>query len=144
MITEEKRENLRVILIVVGFLWLTYTMIVASSGSCGLWEEKSDNGEWYIYHTVHEEMDAYGNSFSHEEVFMGPVSLKDANQIINECEDEANRFKRKYGTIYNYNLFPWIKDGRLLSGLFIAFFPLYLLYLALKKLNKNLKLKKWK
>ena len=100
--------------------WLFYSVIILSIGSCGLFMEENKEGEWTIFYTVVHDDET---GAEHDEYYDGPMSLEDANIIIDNCISESNTRLKKYGTVYN------LRSENYLLDLFFLFFVFILPYL---------------
>ena len=104
-----------------------YGMIILSLSSCGLYIKEAGNGLWDIYYTITDGETGY----EYEKFYDGPMEISEAEEIISDCVDRSQSFKKKYGTIFNLNKLK--TDYSFLIDMFILFSPLLLLYYVYKK-----------
>lgn len=93
----KKHISLEPILFAIGFSWCMYSLIVSVLGNCELYLEEK-NGKWYVLHTE-SETDELGTR-DYELTDFGPISEKEANKIVSECQEHAKTWLKSYGTIY--------------------------------------------
>ena len=131
----------------LGFTWMIYSVIIIGSGNCYNWIEEYEDG-WYIMASVEEDGQSYSDWID------GPFSEDEAIQEIDFMRDEAQKFKRTYGTVFNFlpTRYPNVYTGsgsslseNLKHLLFVRFpegvlsiGPLYILYFLYNRSeNKN-------
>jgi len=118
-------------LVYASIFWVIYSLTVLSCGSCSYYTEEV-NGEWYVKYTE-SDVDETGNDY--EITDYGPISEKEANQIVEDCENQANTWMQSYGSVYRYS------DGNgFLSTLYFMLImasPLFLLWLIGKWYRKE-------
>jgi len=93
--------NKKNIIIGLGIIWLIYSLIAQNFGVCPFWIEEYDDG-WYVMDVITED------DIDYPEQYDGPFDEKTATDYIIGCREEASRFKKNYGTIYN--LIPENRD----------------------------------
>lgn len=92
-------ENLKFnLLILIAASWFIYCLIILSSSSCSLFMKESEGEGWNLYYT-----NVDGDTGEEYDVFHdGPMSINEAKEIIHDCQNKAQSFKKKYGTVFNY------------------------------------------
>ena len=112
--------------------WFFYSVIILSIGSCGLFMEENKEGEWTIFYTVVHDDET---GAEHDEYYDGPMSLEDANIIIDNCISESNTKRKKYGTVYNLRSENSSLNSLIILIIFI--FPYLFFYLFYKIGNQS-------
>jgi len=95
--------------------------------SCSLFMKESEDNEWNLYYT-----NVDGETGEEYDVFHdGPMSITEAKEIINDCQNKAQHFRKKYGTVFNYEN----SNSRYSSliDLVILLLPLIFLYYLYKR-----------
>jgi len=128
----ERLSRTEQFIFVFSIAWLFYSVIILSIGSCPLFMEENKEGEWTIFYTVVHDDET---GAEHDEYYDGPMSLEDANIIIDNCISESITKLKKYGTVYNLR-----SENSLiitLITLIIFIFPYLFLYLFYKIRNQS-------
>jgi hypothetical protein len=86
------------ILVCASVLWILYSLIALTFGRCNYYTEEID-GAWYVKYTETD----YETEQDYEITDYGPISEKEANQIVEDCETQANSWMTSYGSIYQYD-----------------------------------------
>ena len=96
--------------------------------------KETDKGQWTIYYTLQDDE----TSAEYDNYYDGPMSLDEAKSIINDCNVDNDKFKKIYGTVYNYSLFPFLepRTNQLISAILIMLLPLYILYIVFNKVDR--------
>jgi len=110
------------LLLTIAISWFIYSFIIISKSSCGLIMKESEGDEWNLYYTNVE-----GETGEEYDVFHeGPMAITEAKEIINDCRNQSQSFRKKYGTVFNY------KNSQLryssLIDIAISVLPLIFLY----------------
>ena len=66
--------------------------------SCSLFMKESEDNEWNLYYTNVDDETGEEYDVFHD----GPMSITEAKEIINDCQNKAQSFRKKYGTVFNY------------------------------------------
>ena len=111
--------------------WLFYSVIILSAGTCSLFMEENKEGEWIISYTLQDAE----TGVKYDNYYDGPMSLEDANIIIDNCISESNTKRKKYGTVYNLRSENSSLNSLIILIIFI--FPYLFFYLFYKIGNQS-------
>lgn len=126
------------IIIGLGIIWIIYSLIISNFGRCHFWIDEYNDG-WYVMDVFKED------GIKYPEQYDGPFDEKKAINYILECREEALKFKKNYGMIYN--LIPENRDVyghsenifiSILSTIMdytLSLLPIYFLYKYYQKID---------
>ena len=121
------------LLIIIAISWFIYSLSIISMSSCNLFMKESKGNEWNLYYTNVE-----GETGEEYDVFHdGPVSITEAKEIINDCQNKAQSFRKKYGTVFNYEN-SQLKYSFLIDLLILLLPLIFLYHLYMRWSNKFL------
>ena len=123
------------ILFFIGMAWLFYVVIISSLGSCGLFTKEAEGDLWNLYYT---QSSADETNETYDVFHSGPFEIGEAEEIIWDCISKGQTFRKKYGTIFNFNTLK--SEYSILIDLCISISPLLILYYIYTK-NKTRKTK---
>ena len=87
-------NNKKRIIIGLGIFWGVYSIVIMNFGDCSFWIEEYNDG-WYLMSVVVED------DINYSEQLDGPFNEELAIKRIEECKQDAAKFKKCFGTIYN-------------------------------------------
>ena len=96
--------------------------------------EENKEGEWTIFYTVVHDAET---GEEHDEYYDGPMSLEDANIIIDNCISESNTKRKKYGTVYNLRTENSSLNSLIILIIFILPYLFFYLFYKIRNQTDN-------
>jgi hypothetical protein len=113
--------------------WFFYSVIILSIGSCGLFMEENNEGEWTISYTLQDAE----TGVEYDNYYDGPMSKDEANIIINNCISESNTKRKKYGTVYNLRTENSSLNSLIILIIFILPYLFFYLFYKIRNQSDN-------